>query len=88
MAHPEMKNEEHVEGEIHPDREKAHHHRRPLVIDRVEGGREHLDAGVTDQPNRVKLQRLGRVLGIGIKEFPPLVNQRNDRLGQHDQAHS
>ena len=85
MPHTESENEKPVEHQIQPDREETDRHRGPLPVDRIKGRRENLDAGVADQTDRIELEGLSRMQGIGIEEFPPLVDQGDDRLSQDDQ---
>ena len=56
------------------------------LIPRVKRRREHLDAGIGGEADRVKLQRARRLVSGGDGEPPVLVQQGNDWLGEADQA--
>ena len=87
MTHLEMEDEDPVESQIQPDREEADQHRRPLMVDGIEGGSEHLDAGVAHQADCVELKCLRRMQRVAVDEFSPLVDEGDDRLGQDNQSH-
>ena len=71
---PSTRTNDPVEREVDHDREQAHQHRRARVVERVERGRQHLDAGVAGEPDRVAGERLRRGGGVGGREAAVLVD--------------
>ena len=86
MPELEVKGEEPVQAKIHRDGTEADQHRQIPLIERIEGGREDFDGGITDEPDRVKPERFRGVRGRVGGKPAVLINEADDRLRQNHEA--
>ena len=82
------KTKEPVEAEVQPEREDAHHHRQPALVDRVERRLQDLEPRVTHKPVAICAQRHRRLHAVQRIEGPAFVKHADDRLRQQRPARS
>ena len=82
----QAKREQPVEEEIHSHGDEAHDHRRLAPVESVERRHEHLHRRIGGEPDRIEAQGGGRLLGLIGIEPAVLVENRDDGLGEDDQA--
>ena len=75
MTEFEMKPKKPVQTKVHCDRAKADQHRQVPFVQRVEGGRENFDRGISDESDRVKAKRFRRVRGCIGREPAVLIDK-------------
>jgi hypothetical protein len=75
-----------VEDEVGDDRDDAHEHRHARVVERVEGRREHLDAGVAGEPDGIGGEGLRRERRVGGSEPAVLVHEPDDGNAEDGEA--
>src|SRR5207244_1901835 len=75
-----------VERVVDGDREQAHQHRGPRVVEGVERRREHLDAGVAGEAECVPGERLGRRRRVGGAEAAVLVDEADHGHAEHGET--
>ncbi len=70
--------------DVDGDRDDGPRHRRPRVLHGIEGPRQHVDHDMADEADGEEEQRAGRSLGGRLAEQAVLVEDRRQRLAQHD----